>query len=107
MSMLPIRRADLSGPTQRQLDKAARAQARTELAIFRHGLTTRYLAETDRLDAQAAADALQSSLADELDLLDYGLRRAAGSAAKAELVSRKVEMLSSINNRRISRRLGA
>jgi hypothetical protein len=106
MSRLPIRRADPYEPSPRQVDQAVRALRNTELAIFRHGLTARYQAEADRLDAQAGAEALQASLAEELNLLDYGLRRAGGSAAKAELVARKVELLSSINNRRINRRFG-
>ena len=106
MSTLPVRFGD-DPPTGRDLARAARDRSRAELAIYRHGLGARYRAEADRLDAQALSDAAQTSLEEELNLLDYGLRRAAGSAAKAELVARKVEMLSSINNRRIGRRFGA
>jgi hypothetical protein len=90
----------------RQLAKAQRAAADTEMAIYRHALAARLASEADRLESQAAADVLQASLDAELDLLEYGMRRAGGSPAKAELVARKVEMLSSINNRRISRRFG-
>lgn len=108
MSLLPdiisgSREAAL-GP--RQAAAAARAQRSTELQVFRHGLHARLQAECDRIDSQAAADAMRSALDEELDLLDYGLTRARGSAAKAELVARKVEMLSASNNRRITRRFG-
>lgn len=106
MSLLPARSGE-DPPTGRDLARAARDRSRTELAIYRHGLRARYRAETDRLDAQAASDAVQAALEEELNLLDYGLRRAAGSAAAGELVARKIGILSSINNRRIGRRFGA
>jgi hypothetical protein len=83
---------------------AALAVRRAELTAFRHGLTAAVLAECDRQDAQAVAEACEASLDCELDLLDYGLRRANGSAAKAELVARKVERLAALNDRRITRR---
>jgi|ERR1039458_4967950 hypothetical protein len=107
MSLLPdvIPNGDLLPP--RQLAQALRAQHRAELTVFRHGLAARVQAECDRIDSQAAGDALRTALDEEVDLLDYGLRRANGSLAKAELVARKVEMLANINNRRISRRFGA
>ena len=104
MSMLPARPDRDLGRDSRQVAQAARAQRRTELAIFRHALDAQYRAEVDRLDTQAAADSIRASLDEELDLLSYGLHRAGSSAAGAELVSRKVEMLSNINNRRINRR---
>ena len=50
---------------------------------------------------------MRTSLDEELNLLEWGLHRARdGSAAKNELVARKVNMLSTINNRRIARRFG-
>jgi hypothetical protein len=89
--------------TTRTQEKAARAHERNELEIFRYALRSHYRAEVDRLDAEATADALQGSLDTEFRLLDYGLARAGGSNIKTELVLRKVEMLSSINERRIRR----
>ena len=106
MSNLPIRGTAGNNASQRQLARAERALAATELAIFKHALTTRYQAETDRLDSQAVADALAGSLDVELDLLDHGLQRAGGSQARVEIVARKVELLNNINNRRIARRFG-
>lgn len=107
MALLPdiVPNGDALAP--RQLVQASRAQSRAALTVFRHALDARVVAECDQIDSQAAGDALQTALDVEVDLLDYGLRRANGSPAKVELVARKVEMLSNINNRRISRRFGA
>ena len=106
MSLLPAPLNDVTGLTPRQVAKARRAQASTELAVFRHALQTRALAEVDRLDSQAVADASRAALEEEFDLLDYGLSRAGQSAAKAELVARHVERMAAINNRRITERFG-
>jgi hypothetical protein len=88
------------------LRPAARAQRRAELDVFRHGLRAAARAECDRQDGQAASDAIRASLDEELDLLEWGVHRANGSAAKTELVARKVNMLSQINDRRLTRRFG-
>jgi uncharacterized protein YicC (UPF0701 family) len=89
-----------------QVRAAVRSQRKAELQVFRHGLRARMRAERDRIDSQAAADAMRTALEEELDLLDYGLQQARGSLAKAELVARKVELLASLNNSRITRRFG-
>ena len=83
---------------------ATRARRRYELDTYRHGLRARALAECDRQDSEAAADAIGTALTVELDLLDWGLAQTNGSTAKVELVARKVQMLSQINNHRIQRR---
>lgn len=107
MSLLPVPLDDGDIlPSSRQAAKARRAQASVEMAVFRHGLQARARAEIDRLDSEAVADASRCALEEEIDLLDYGMRRAGQSAAKAELVARHVERMSAINNRRISRRFG-
>ena len=92
--------------SNRQFVRARRAQASTDLAVYRHGLEAHARAECDRQDTEAVADASRAALEEELDLLNYGLARAGGSAAKAELVARHVERLATINNRRIARRFG-
>jgi hypothetical protein len=79
---------------------------RTELAIFEHGLEARYLAECDRLDAQAIADVTREAIEQEVGVLDDGLELAKGSVAKAELVARLVSLQANIDNRRIARRFG-
>jgi hypothetical protein len=104
--MLPVPFDDGDGLSSRQLDKARRAQASTELELFRYGLQAHTRAEVDRLDSQAIADASRAALDEEVDLLDYGLSRANGSAAKVALVARHVERLATINDRRITRRFG-
>lgn len=111
MSLLPDRLGRVSGSdstelSPRQTQAAGRAQQRTELELFRHGLRARLKSECDQLDSMAVADAMRTALDEELTLLDYGLSRCNGSAAKAELVARKVEMLSASNNSRIHRRFG-
>jgi hypothetical protein len=89
-----------------QLTRATRAQERTELAIYEHGLEARYLAEIDRIDSQAIADVAREAIEQELSTLSYGLELAEGSAAKSELVSRLVSLQANIDNRRIARRFG-
>jgi hypothetical protein len=93
--------ADLSSY---QAAQVSRAQRRAEIAVFRHGLGTMVQAEFARQDALAVSDAARTALEEELDLLDYGLHRANGSAAKTELVARKVQMLASLNDRRLIER---
>jgi hypothetical protein len=107
MSLLPDRITDSNALTPRETSRALRSQRRTELRLFEYSLGRRLAAEEDRVDAQAVADALRTSLDEELDFLDYGLRRAGDSPAKAELVARKLEQLAFINQRRIGRRFGA
>jgi hypothetical protein len=63
-------------------------------------------AAVDQADTHALGSALQVSLDAEAALFDYGLSRAGGSVVKAEIVARKVEMFSTINNARIRRRFG-
>jgi hypothetical protein len=106
MSLLPAPLDDDTGVTARQTSRARRAQASTELELFRYGLAAHARAEIDRLDSQAIADASRAALDEEVDLLDYGLARAGSSAAKVELVARHVQRMATINDRRITRRFG-
>lgn len=105
MSNLPARLGD-GLVESRQLAQATRAQERTELATFEHHLFARQQAECDRIDSQAIADVTKAALEEELATLDFGLEAAAGSAAKAELVSRLVSLQSKIDAARIARRFG-
>jgi hypothetical protein len=92
--------------TPKQMARARRAQQGAALDVFNHGLRAGVLAEYDRQDSQAAADACEAALDEELHLLDYGLHRANGSAAGLELVARKVQLLALCNDRRITLRFG-
>jgi hypothetical protein len=104
---LPVPFADGAGSlSPRQVARARRAQTNTELAIYQHGLQAHAEAEMDRLDSQAIADVSRTAMEEELALLDYGLHCAGQSPAKIEIVARTVERLSTLNNRRISRRFG-
>ena len=104
MSNLPARIDDVRA--SRQLARPSRKQRKTALAIFDHGLQARYLAECEMQDAHALADVVETALELELSTLDHGLQLTQGSAAKAELVARKIELLASINNARIAQRFG-
>jgi hypothetical protein len=95
------------GLSKRQMARARRAGLSTDLVVVRHGRNAQALADMDRQDSQAAADALRTSLDEELALLRDGLAQAGQSAVAIELVARKVEMLAGIDNRRIARRFGA
>jgi hypothetical protein len=86
--------------------KAAKLQRRTEFEVFRHGLQAAATSMCDQQDGQATADAIRASLDEELDLLEWGLHRANGSAAKTELVARKVNQLACINDNRLNRNFG-
>ena len=55
---------------------------------------------------RAVAYASRAALEGEVHLLEYGLVRAGGSAAKAELVARHVERLAASNYGRMMRRWG-
>jgi hypothetical protein len=105
VSNLPVLHSETEFPP-RMLARATRAQHGTELAVFRHALKARYVAECERIDTQALSDVVKTALEEELGLMDWGLERAGGSVAKAELVSRKLSMLSNINSDRIARRFG-
>jgi hypothetical protein len=108
MSLLPVSHNDpASGLSPRKLARAQRAHEDTELAIYQHGLRAMAASERDRRDSQAVADAAQTSLEAEFDVLDYGMARAGQSAARVNLVAAKVELLSRINSRRLARRFGA
>jgi hypothetical protein len=106
MSKLPAVRRHIDTSPVQLVRTAALNQRQTALAIHEHHLGARYVSECDQIDTQAVADAARTALDEELSLLDWGMEQAAGSAAKAELVSRKVSMLAQINNRRISRDFG-
>lgn len=89
--------------SSRQHARATRAVQSTELAVLKHSLTARYQAECSRLDSQALSDVVRCAMEEQVSNLDFGLRLAGGSAARAELVSRLVAMHSDIDNERIRR----
>lgn len=105
MTALPARTDD-GGRKSRHLTRAATAQTKTELAIFEHHLGARYQSECQRIDTEALSDVVRAALEEEMSVLDWGMERADGSPAKAQMVGEKVAMLSRINSERIARRFG-
>jgi hypothetical protein len=93
-------------PSRRHLAKARNAKERNKLEVYRYGLGASARAQIDQYDSWAAHDVNRTALGSEIDLLDYGLGRTGGSAAKAELVAHAVNRLSRSNDRRITRRFG-
>jgi hypothetical protein len=102
MSNLPARLDD-GDPSPRQLARASKAVRSTELAVLKHSLKARYQAERSRLDSQALSDVVRCAMEEQVSNLDFGLRLAGGSAARAELVSRLVALHSDIENEHIRR----
>ena len=104
MTDLPVLWSASGG--SRQVARAAKALERTELEIYSHQLAARFASECDQIDARAIADVTRVALEEEMAVLDWGIQEAAGSRAKAELVSRMVSLQSKIDSARIARRFG-
>jgi uncharacterized protein with von Willebrand factor type A (vWA) domain len=90
----------------RQEHRAVRAANRTQMAVFRRSLEAQAKSQIDQIESQALADVLRCSLQEEVGLLDEGRALANGDPAALELLSRKLQMQSRINNRRIERTFG-
>jgi hypothetical protein len=104
MSLVPM--TGNGGMSPRQAAQANRSQRRAEMAVYNHGLEVAVATEIDRIDSYAIADVITTATEEELRFLDYGMAMAGNSAAKAELVARKLNLLSNLNNARIARRFG-
>lgn len=105
MSQLPDRLPG-SPVHSREIARAAQAKVKAERAIYSHFLEMEYLRQCDAIDSTSIADVTRSALEEEMNVLDWGLERAAGSLAKAELVNRMVAQQSRIDIGRIARRFG-
>jgi hypothetical protein len=106
MAFLPARIDDGSGLTPRQLTRAKRVQADTDLAIYEHSQRSRALTEIDQIDSENTGDAVSTSMEVEIEVLDRGMSRAGQSIAKQQIVANAVTRLSRFNNRRQLRRFG-
>jgi hypothetical protein len=95
-----------TGLTAEQVAIAQSNEASVILAVHEHFLWSRLLAEQERLDAEAAADAKWSALEQELVFLHKGLALAGRSATGVELVARSVEQLARAGEQRFRRRFG-
>ena len=105
--LVSVNDAPLGWRARRQLSRAHSAQLSAKLGVFEHGLKAWMRAEMDAQDSQALAEAMRASLSEEIGFLRDGLTEAGQSAAGVELVSRKTEIMASVNNRRIAQRFGA
>jgi hypothetical protein len=106
VSLFPVPFNDPLGPSSRNAAKAQRAQENTYLEVHRYSLGAGARSLMTQYELQAAHDASRVGLDCELDLLDHGLSRTGGSAAKANLVARSVNRLANIDGRIINRRFG-
>jgi hypothetical protein len=104
MSLIPM--TSDGGLSSRQSAQANKSQRWAEMAVFSHSLEVAVATEFERIDSHALAEVIRIATECELQMLDYGLVMAGNSAAKRELVARKVNLLSNINNARISNRFG-
>ena len=86
--------------------RGAALERRAESQVLRHGLRAWVRTQTDQIDSQTVRDAIEAAFDEEVDFYDHGMSRAKGSLTKQELLARKLEMLSRIDNRRITRRFG-
>jgi hypothetical protein len=102
----PARLDDLTALSRRQIAQARQAEAANALEVFRYSLGARARGQIDMHDSQALADATRAAVSEEMDLLDYGLSRAGGSAAKVEITARAAQRMATINDRRLMRRFG-
>ncbi len=85
-------------------NRTERAVRRVEAEIVEAGLTAWADAEIDRMESFALQEAISTATEVEFDFYDRFKHAAGNSAVKHELLSRKLEILSNTNSRRISRR---
>jgi len=105
-SPAPIQPDVLPAYTERERQAVA-ARRQMESGLLVHTLRAHYDREAARIDAETVAAASQAALGVELDVLDWGIERANGSAAAAKLVATRIEQLSRINSQNIGRRFGS
>lgn len=82
------------------------ATRRAERGLERYALRQTVAVEKARVDTRAVAAVVTTSLEEEFITYDYGMFLANGSAGKQELLARKLEMMSQLNNQLILRRFG-
>jgi len=104
MSNLPDRVNRSTSLSPLQQSRVVRATRRAQVEVYEHTLRAAAAAEMDQADTQALADAITYAAEEEIRFLDYGLARAAGNPAAAEIVAQKLALLSATNNTRIGRR---
>lgn len=104
--LVPNNQSNNSSMSPRLRRKGNQLQQQAALEVFTHGLQAQVRAQCTIRDSEALADVVQASLHEELRLLSWGMHEAGTSSAKLELVARKVNLLSAMNDRLISHRFG-
>lgn len=92
--------------TAKQQKQAVQAGQQAHLDVYNHGLQMAIAREIDRIDTFALSDVITTAAEEECRFLDFGLHLADGSPIKLELLARKLQLLSNINNQRIAQRFG-
>lgn len=86
---------------QRRLDKVTDG---AQLDVFVHRVDAAVRVAKDIADTEALSDAISVAADEELAFMREFRAKAGNSAAGLEIVGRKLEIFSTINNRRITRR---
>lgn len=107
-SPAPIRPEVVPRYTERERQAIA-ARRQMEGGLLVHTLRSHFDKEAARIDAETVFEASKAALDSELELLDWGVKKAASmeSAAAAKLVADRVEQLSRTNSTNLSRRFGS
>ena len=100
----PLRACDRP-PTRQELQVVA-ARREAENGVILATLHAHFDEACAALDASTVAAASQAALGAELDVLNWGIAKANGSAAASKLVADRVEQLSRLNSKAIERRFG-
>jgi hypothetical protein len=87
--------------------RLARAQQRAEVQIQQHAVQAWRDSQMAALDAHALTSAVTAATEEELSFVDYGMTLVGTSAVKQELLARKLELLSTLNNAALRRRFGS
>jgi hypothetical protein len=83
--------------------RAGALESRAEYEVLVHATRAWVLVQRDMIDSQALRDALEAAFDEEVEFLDRGLSKVNGSLTKQELLVRKTDIQSRLNNRRALR----
>lgn len=106
MSFHPAPRDSQTGMNRRQIAEAQKAEAATMLELHRYMLGAQFRAQISIYDTQALGDANRAAVSEEIELLEYGLRRAGSLGAGVEIVARASQRMALLTDRQIIRRFG-
>lgn len=105
--LLPSPTNELANADPGNTTRGRKARNSTSLEVYCHGIGSAGRTQIAQQQLQAVKDVMKMALGNELEFLDEGLESANGSAAKAELVARKVSQFVSLDERIIAQNFGA